>query len=599
MDDRLALPVLWSCPRQAHLEIGRLERFAWSWNRLALINRWYNGGSCPANVWVSMYRFLRPSSLVPISVALAFSAALVVIWPGLTQSRTQVLPLAGEDQEIAWLYAATNSAPWVRFVAAARHARQRLARLETPLNLEIDETNAFPAQTTAVPELMLAVPAVKGSLRVRWYKLTSEQKTADWVKALLERPRPPLAVVGGSSSDLGIELAQSLATRHGPEPAAPLLLLTTATAETVEEDSGERPLNSLYPGRTFRFCFTNRRMAEVVAHFIWAKKELRPDNDPLYLTYWKDDPYSADLTKRFQDALAGPAGRSAARDWAGLAGFSLTGGVPVPVNNLPWGHFRLTMPESSVIPYSVGTFDRPNRWETEAADFLMGQKLRLNPKQQRPLLILPGAAGPARRFLRALVRASPIEARRFVVATGDAIPFNTIYRDRTVAWPIQDLPFSLVLFCHRNPVDSSAGFQAEGNSPLAEQDESAHTGTDDLLLFADLIEAVSLASFEPPQLAANAERLGEHMRRLRWSTAVNGLGYGIEGRPLFDDQGDRNNGTGEHVVYLRPSIHDYEVEPEASLEVWRWQADNEPGRRWIPSATLHLDYEGAVKRDSE
>jgi len=39
---------------------------------------------------------------------------------------------------------------------------------------------------------------------------------------------------------------------------------------------------------------------------------------------------------------------------------------------------------------------------------------------------------------------------------GRRIDFNTIYRDRNLAWPIQDLPCDLVFFCHRNPVDPIA-----------------------------------------------------------------------------------------------------------------------------------------------
>ena len=75
-----------------------------------------------------------------------------------------------------------------------------------------------------------------------------------------------------------------------------------------------------------------------------------------------------------------------------------------------------------------------------------GEDLHSLALQRRPLLVVTGQSQPSRRFLRALARSAPEAARRLVVATGDAIAFNTIYRDRQVAWPIQELPFALVFF---------------------------------------------------------------------------------------------------------------------------------------------------------
>src|SRR5207253_6398146 len=92
---------------------------------------------------------------------------------------------------------------------------------------------------------------------------------------------------------------------------------------------------------------------------------------------------------------------------------------------------------------------------------------------------------PARRFLRALLRRDPVESRRFVVATGDAIAFNTVYQDRNIAWSIQDLPFALVFFCHRNPTDPKAGFPIDGKVRPADVNGavSEAPGTEDLLLY--------------------------------------------------------------------------------------------------------------------
>ena len=105
-----------------------------------------------------------------------------------------------------------------------------------------------------------------------------------------------------------------------------MLLLTTATADRVapssegesfaapertqdaRSDAKEQPigvkLTQLYPGRTFRFCFTNQQMATAVSDFIWSRDDLRPTRDPVYMAMWNDDSYSRDLIEGFWGALS-------------------------------------------------------------------------------------------------------------------------------------------------------------------------------------------------------------------------------------------------------------------------------------------------------
>jgi hypothetical protein len=530
------------------------------------------------------------------------------------ENNAEALPVPSDDQEVVWLYAATSPGPWERFIKALDTVVDTLPRASANLGMSIDKRSAFPGETTTVPEVVLSAQGTKGRLRFRWYKLTSDLKTQDWVKALLERRPAPLAIIGGSSSDLGIELAASLcqeAKERALGPDSPLLLLTTATADD-DPNANDRPLADIYAGRTFRFCFTNRHMAEAVVNFIWGQNDLRPDADPVWVTYWNDDPYSKDLVQRYLEALRLPAAQGAALDWARYADYAVLGGFPLDGLGIAWGQFRETIPAPpAMIPYSVGTFGRPNRWEVEEGGRLMERKFKDHPHQNRPLLILPAATQPARRFLRALVRFAPVEARRFVVATGDAIAFNTVYRDRNFAWPIQDLPFSLVFFCHRNPVDAAAGFPLEQGTRAAEPyGSSSHLqGTEDVLLYADILEALVQAGFNmsgsraSATLPANADELKNRLGQARWSTEKGRVSFDPPNPPFFDEKGDRRSNTGEHVVYLQPlfrGIQNREVLPAATIAVWAWQALNSNGERlWRPQATLPVHYDGYRESDVE
>jgi len=559
-----------------------------------------------------MNGLFRPSILAIVSIALAISAIVLVLWPRAPENRAVPLPVDEGDQKIVWLYAATNAVPWERFVEATGSAVQRLAKNRPDLPLEINASNAFPRETTGVSELALSVKGKKGRLLFRWYKLTSDLKTQDWVTALLRRRPAPLAVLGGSSSDLAIELAHRMAEEVGRQPAgpAPLLLLTTATANDEpslyspnDESVPGGPLQAIYPQRTFRFCFTNQQMAEAVTDFIWSQSNLRPESDPVYRAFWEDDPYSRDLCDRFGETLAVAAihstARTAARTWAWLTAFAATGGMPIDAGRIFLGHFRNALPLSWNIPYSAGTFDRPNRWELAAARELIDAKLHEYPNQQQPLLIVSAASQPTQRFLRAIVRTAPVEARRFVVATGDAIAFNVVYRDRNITWPIQEFPIPLVFFCHRDPVDASAGFSEVTSSEQDKGNGSSAGGTEDLLLFVDIVEALVQASYREANVAANPDRLRENLQLARWSKEERRVEFSPVGRPLFDSAGNRRSGTGEHVVHLAPVVIGGKVLAKAKIAVWSWQPDQAPGKRWTRQRILDVSYEGALDLDSE
>src|SRR4051794_11590709 len=58
-------------------------------------------------------------------------------------------PVPAGDQEVAWLQTATSWESWEQFVLGLKRAAA-----EVP-GLAVDDSNAFPEQTTATPEVVL------------------------------------------------------------------------------------------------------------------------------------------------------------------------------------------------------------------------------------------------------------------------------------------------------------------------------------------------------------------------------------------------------------------------------------------------------------
>ena len=471
-----------------------------------------------------------------------------LLWPEVAPARA--LPVPEGDQEIAWIHTAVNAPIWERFVAGARQAEKQLD------GLHVDCGGAFPRSTTAVPEVVVGFDGVPGRLRVRWYKLTSRSDSADWAAAFAGRSPPPLAVIGGGSTDRAVELADALAeqTRRGAWAGdPPLLLLTTATANEVGDQvvpddpgrlEGKRLLTQIHEGRTFRFCFTNAQMAAAVMDFLRQRPGLDPRAAPppalaalagsaaavprvrVFAVVWKDDPYSPDLYYQFRRVIrgAGATSLAAMTDWP--------------------------------VPYSVGRYYRANPWEAEAVDELLAHLPRSG---RRSLLILPTVAAPARRVLRNLCALEPLIGRDLVAVTGDSISWNTVYRDGDFAWSVQAMPVPLVFFAHQNPV--------AWDDPPEPAELYPPNGTDDVLRNADIVRLVARAAFPGPGEAGGPRlvaRADELRRRLKDSP-----------EHFFDRRtGDRLPGTGECVVCVLPRFDlnapaGAQVLPGAVFEVWQ------------------------------
>lgn len=510
--------------------------------------------------------FLTPGLVIAVYLAMRGWAAPPV---------AEVKPVPEGSQEIAWIAPATGSDAWERLVAAAK-----LAQTQWGDDLVVSLDKAFLELTADVPEISFSLAKdPRSKLLIRWYKLSGDADARRWIGMFAARETPPLAVVGGDTSDRALTLAAILQESRGKwKGAAPLLLIPTATAERYflgdapasELDHSSWPkLMDVYPGRSFRFAFTNSRMVEAVLDFVRQTPQVcsAKTGDPavlagivgqanpvgalgmldatgylesffLYTIAWLDDGYSKDLAESFRTGFVAQARES--------------GDQPV------------TKLDNGFVQYSVGEYYQPNPREDIAVDLFLATNDKF--RDQHQLLVLPTAAQRARRFLRTLCRRAPMEVRNTVVLTGDAISFNNVYRDRNVAWNVQDLPVPLVFFSHRNPIDRSAGFARQEPG----RDQPSTTSTHDLLLDSDILLAVLAASFGEGRLASTSEILLVRLRETRWRDGrIVNSGTPTDNDVLFfDAAGNRRPGTGEHVIWLRPAFDGNRNLPYAEISVW-------------------------------
>jgi hypothetical protein len=501
----------------------------------------------------------------------------------------RAVPVPTGAHEIAWFHTATNVAAWERFVTGVRLVVAQSA------DWQLRDEAAFPRDPQAVAEIVLHAPALGVTLHIRWYKLSSQARARDWVRALAHRAEPPLVCIGGDVSDRALDLANALAEQTEWPGPRPLLVFTTASADYLEEefpplvDDREGPeLINIYAGRTFRCCFTDRQMARAVVDFVYSgcSAGLQPTGDvwpslhalsagasgpwsacaallrqttaapPAVLAVkWQDDPYSRDLHERFGDLF-----EQTHLPWLDVASpDSERRRVVAPPGRWAQTQVRLRL------PHSIGGYYRPNQWEAEAA----GQLLTHVPSTPlaRGVLVLPAVAAPARRLLRGLTSTAPLVGQRLVVVTGDSLSFNTVYRDAELAWNGRLVPVPLVLFAHQNPIawDASAGLVPP-------------TGTEDVLLAADLLRLLTSAVTHG---LVSADTIAAH-----WRTRT---------PAYFAADGNRRAGSGEYVIVLKPALTGDRILPWATLEVW-----NHPSEQgWQPLGNLSVNYGPGGERGDE
>jgi hypothetical protein len=506
---------------------------------------------------------------------LGFSTAWVLLQiPNWLTPHTVALPqsVKSGEAEIAYLNTSTSASSWERVVAG-------LQRLH---GLEVDVSHAFVERSTTVPEVVLRTPGRTGTLRIRWYKLTSDSDATSWIEALSLRNPAPVAIMGGGTTDRAVDLARALNRIDSWQGDRPNLLITMATAnEILTESSGEeslplvgsarsQPLMRLYPKRSFRFCFSNDQMAAAVADFVWSQPELRPGDflgTPLgtvggalscdvwqeisggstrvFNLVWDDDPYSHDLSNHLLRA------------------------VPEVAMEGPKLHVT-----TRFMPFTVGTRHTPGREEQEASELIV--ESLAGRVGQRGLLLLPTVANPARRVIHALASSAPLLGKQLVAINGDGIPFNTVYRDADIAWPVRELAIPYVFFCHQNPVAwDLPTAPLIGNTinhektprfslPLDGSVKSGYqldppSGTEEILLYSELGRRIAMAAFQDDGTVVNdADNFADRLR--------------TQEGPFFDEDGNRIGGSGEFVVWVKPVfLNDQRVANTATILVWSRQ----------------------------
>jgi hypothetical protein len=520
-------------------------------------------------------RLFRYALTAILFVILGVAIHQTMLWLGVwgNVDEPQVKALDGGDQEIALIEPATSTDDWGRLVTAVQLLQIDWPKVNANLPaLKVDLENAFPPLTAEVPEVTFSFgDSSQGTLRLRWYKISAENDATSWVRKLRARSRQPLAVLGGGTSDRAVKLAYTLRKTYGDNPAqpSPVLLLTTATSEKT---SSGKSLIKVYGGRTFRFSFTNQKMVEALLTFVqhrqppakdpdwaqnlWVGKDdpsTAPVPGPMHAITWEDERYSQDMTDLFETEFKA---------------------------RLPKGEFI----REGTIPYSLGGFFHAAPQEQAMVGSFLA---RPTPVKPHSLLLLPTQAVRMRGFLVNLRQRSPADARNLVVLNGDAISFNSVYRDREVVWNILDLPYSLVFFSHRNPIDHAAGFTwAKGNRAADTFPQQTTTGTQDVLLYRDIFEAILYAAADKGSLLGDPLLARDRLKETCWHQPAdeqakarvgNRLVHQLDGPPFFDADGNRQSHTGEHIVWVKPNFTDDRVDLVSKVSVWDVRPDKNGG----------------------
>ncbi len=227
----------------------------------------------------------RLGAVLLATFVLVSAAYMTLLSFGLVSASADLPPVPAGHREIIFMAPATSGDAWDRLIAAVDALQLESLQEGSKTGLNVSKERAFTTLTAEVPEVSLWPEGCEDArLWIRWCKLSAENKTEDWIARLLKRPTPPLAVIGGDTTRRAARVARALQSHRGQwQGAAPLLFITTATSDHFDEIPGVVPtdeklprLIDVYDGRSFRFSFTNSRMASAVLDFVHGHHELWP-----------------------------------------------------------------------------------------------------------------------------------------------------------------------------------------------------------------------------------------------------------------------------------------------------------------------------------
>ncbi len=358
-------------------------------------------------------------------------------------------------------------------------------------------------------------------VRFSWRGIRGLGETREEVDRLASRPRPPVAIVGSSTTVLTVALAEAL---RDAGSAGPVLLVPWATALTVDRPGsgrGKARLLDIDRGRTFRFCPDNRQLAESVVGCLLGRDAGRPPGR-VFLVVDPHDPYSVDLTDCFRHAIREKAGAVEIVDRADAVG--------VPTVSRP-----------------PGSVPNPSATESSLADEVW-TSAEDGPADRTTWVVLPLQGEPTRRLLAGLRR----RASWHSADEGDG-PLRVVCGDgigrETLDGPTGDRPFPI--WCASTSTARAAD----------------HGVSNDTQTLAEIVSAVLLAVERSPTAGPSA---GDIRRGLMKLDLPEGDRAAF-GRPLrFGADGERLDDPG-HVLAARPGsapVEEFRLGPAG-----RWVAD--------------------------
>ncbi len=374
--------------------------------------------------------------------------------------------------------------------------------------------------------IVVATPRLGRRVRFAWHGIRGVGETRAEVDRISGLEPPPAAVVGSSTTVLTVALAEPL---RDEGEAGPILLIPWASAVMATAPRpGEKPVPLLEvdPGRTFRFCPNNRRLAESVVDCLLDRDGGKVPARA-FLVVDPHDPYSVDLADCFRRAIRARA----------------------PSAEVIERPDTLGVPGVSRSPVAVPT---PSAEETTLADAIW-TAAEAGPADRAATttwVVLPLQGEPTRRMLAALQSRSSWQA----LGVGDG-PLRVVCGDGI----------------GRETLDGLAGRRA---FPIwAASTSSArppdHGVSDDSQTLAEIAAALLLAVERSSRPEPTPDDVRDALARLD----LPATDPSTFGRPLAFDPGGERRGNPGHVLATRPG--------SPVVAEFARAADG----RWAPAAT--------------